>query len=226
MSDALAALDEQRFDSAEGALDRAAALRPDAAVVADTRQRLGAARRAAAVAGLRRRAEALERQEDWQGAAERYRKVLRLDAGAGFAREGLKRAEQRAAINRQFDHYLDAPARLFSEQPLANAEQLLQQVPEAPPGEPRLADKIEKLNTAVAAARQPVSVRLTSDGETEVVIYHVGQLGRFSDRVLELRPGTYTAVGSRPGYRDVRRVFTLQPGQDADTVDIRCKEPV
>jgi hypothetical protein len=58
------------------------------------------------------------------------------------------------------------------------------------------------------------------------VIYHVGQLGRFSDRVLELRPGTYTAVGSRPGYRDVRRVFTLRAGQDADTVDIRCKEPV
>jgi hypothetical protein len=78
----------------------------------------------------------------------------------------------------------------------------------------------------VRQARQPLPVTLTSDGETEVVIYHVGRLGRFIDQQLELRPGTYTAVGSRPGYRDVRREFRVQPGHPAAIVDIRCEEPV
>jgi hypothetical protein len=59
-----------------------------------------------------------------------------------------------------------------------------------------------------------------------VVIYHVGRLGSFIDRQLELPPGTYTAVGSRSGYRDVRRVFKLRPGKSSPTVDIRCEEAV
>ena len=109
---------------------------------------------------------------------------------------------------------------------IANAERLLREVPAAPANEPKLAAKIEKLKSLVRAARQPLPVKLRSDGETEVLIYHVGRLGRFVDRQEELRPGTYTAVGSRPGYRDVRRVFTLRPGTPAPVVDIRCEETV
>jgi hypothetical protein len=58
------------------------------------------------------------------------------------------------------------------------------------------------------------------------VIYHVGRLGRFQSRRLELRPGNYTAVGSRPGYRDVRRVFSVRPGEPPPPVQLRCEEPV
>ena len=41
------------------------------------------------------------------------------------------------------------------------------------------------------------------------------------------QPGTYTVVGSRPGYRDVRRTLTVLPGSGlAAALDIRCEEPV
>jgi len=226
MSEALAAIDARRFDAAAQALDKAAAVDPQATAVADARERLRVARREAAIAALRQSATGRARAEDWQGAIQRYEKVLQIDARAGFAREGLARARQRARLNGQFDHYLDDPARLYADVPLANAERLLHDVPTAPANEPKLAAKIEKLKSLVLAARQPLPVRLHSDGETEVLIYHVGRLGRFVDRLEELRPGTYTAVGSRPGYRDVRRVFTLRPGTPAPVIDIRCEEPV
>jgi len=58
-----------------------------------------------------------------------------------------------------------------------------------------------------------------------VVIYQVGRLGRFSVRTLELRPGTYTVVGSREGFRDVRKVFTLQPGSKVEIL-VRCEERI
>jgi hypothetical protein len=58
------------------------------------------------------------------------------------------------------------------------------------------------------------------------VIYHVGRLGQFRDHHLELRPGSYTAMGSRPGYRDVRIVFTVLPGAAPLSVEIRCGEPI
>jgi hypothetical protein len=124
------------------------------------------------------------------------------------------------------DHYLNDPGRLYSPEPLANAERLLEQVKQVPADEPRLADKLKRLTALILEARRPIQVRMRSDGETEVVIYHVGRLGRFIDQQLELRPGTYTAVGSRPGYRDVRREFRVQPGHPAAIVDIRCEEPV
>ena len=69
-------------------------------------------------------------------------------------------------------------------------------------------------------------VTLKSDGLTTVKIYHVGLLGQFTSQQLELRPGTYTVVGSRPGYRDVRQTLTVKPGPQQQALDIRCEETV
>ena len=55
-------------------------------------------------------------------------------------------------------------------------------------------------------------MRLTSDELTTVTLYRVGALGAFASHDVELRPGTYTAIGSRDGYRDVRQTFTVRPG--------------
>jgi tetratricopeptide (TPR) repeat protein len=226
MDRALIALDAARFQEADSALAQAAQLDPQHEALVDARQRLQVKRRQAAVNQLRRQASVQVRGENWETAVNLYNKVLRLDAGTGFARQGLVRAEQRATLNAQFDHYLENPERLYSAEPLANAEQLLDKNQEAPGNEPKLAGKIERLRILVAKARQPLPVELRSDGETEVTVYHVGRLGRFMAHRLELRPGTYTAVGVRSGYRDVRRVFSLKPGSDLATIDIRCEERI
>ena len=72
----------------------------------------------------------------------------------------------------------------------------------------------------------PVRVTLESDNLTEITVFKVGRLGAFSSRTLELRPGAYTAMGSRPGYRDVRRNFRVGPGSDGTPVVVRCEEPI
>jgi hypothetical protein len=41
-----------------------------------------------------------------------------------------------------------------------------------------------------------------------------------------LRPGTYTAVGTRNGYRDVRQTFTVKHDGAPPTVTIACTEPI
>jgi len=43
---------------------------------------------------------------------------------------------------------------------------------------------------------------------------------------VKLRPGNYTVVGSRPGYRDVRLEVTVEPGVPAPPVVIRCEDEV
>jgi len=226
MSRVLTAMDNGQLKEAGVALEDAARLKPDDGVVRDARQRLTLARQQSSLSRLRRNAAAKVREEDWQAVAALYKKALRIEANAGFARNGLVQAEARMQLHQQLDRYLNDPQRLYSAEPQANARLLLSAVGEAPAGETRLAKKISQLEQQLVVARIPVQVRLRSDGETEVVIYRVARLGRFTERQLELRPGTYTIVGSCPGYRDVRKVFSVLPGKVLPPVDIRCEEPV
>ncbi len=226
MSRSLAALDAGRFDEADQALKDAAQLQPEAAAVHDTRRRLVRARQQLKLNQLRKEASVKVENEDWQAASALYQAALVVDPQAGFARDGLKRAQDRIRLHRQLDHYLADPHRLYSPEPLANAERLLSVAGTPPANEPRLVEKVVTLKRHVSEAHTPLPVTLHSDGNTDVVIYHVGRLGRFRDHTLQLRPGTYTAVGTRPGYRDVRKVFQVQPGTPLTALQIRCEERV
>lgn len=226
MSDALAALDASRLAEAQQSLEQAAALRPDHGSVRDARQRLLQSRQRASLQRLRGEAAARVSDEDWSAALRLYRQALSLEPAAAFAHQGLARAQQRQRLHQQLDDYLSDPARLHAPEPLAAAERLLAVLGTPPADEPQLAAKIGRLQSRVEAAGTPVSVTMHSDGDTEVVIHHVGRLGRFRVHSLELRPGTYTAVGSRPGYRDVRAVFRVEPGAAPPPVAVRCEERV
>ena len=78
----------------------------------------------------------------------------------------------------------------------------------------------------LAAAETPVRVEFASDNQTEVTIYRVGKLGVFDRKDMELLPGRYTVVGTRTGFRDVRREFTILPGRESAALVIRCEEQI
>ena len=226
MTRSLTALDHGRLSAAGKALNEASALRPEDTAVINAQSRLVQARQKARLDGLRRQATAQSQAENWLSAVDLYSKALTLDASAGFARNGLQKAEDRLRLNRQFDHYLEKPDRLFSAQPLANAEVLLSAAGKAPADEPKLVKKIAGLQRLVALASTPVSVELQSDGKTRVSIYHVGQLGVFTSQRLELLPGNYTVVGKRRGYRDIRAQLAVVPGKQNTRLMIRCEEMI
>ena len=91
---------------------------------------------------------------------------------------------------------------------------------------PRLADQRDELSRLLKRAATPLTVELISDNLTDVSIYKVGKLGAFASTQLSLRPGTYVAVGSRPGYRDVRLEFRVAPEIDMQPVVVRCEEKI
>jgi hypothetical protein len=91
---------------------------------------------------------------------------------------------------------------------------------------PRLASQRDELSRLLKRAATPVTVELVSDNMTSVSIYKVGVLGSFMSRRLDLRPGTYVAIGARPGYRDVRLEFRVAPEIDMQPVVVRCEEPI
>ena len=226
MSSAIAALEANQVQVADRALRKAAELKPADEAVDNIRFQLEQKRQSLWLAEQRMQATDRVNSEQWAEAVSIFRKVLATVPQAAFATEGLKLAQDRARLHLQLDHYLDKPSRIYSDEPLANAEILVESVGRPPADESKLNDKLQRLRELIAQAHTPQVVTLVSDGLTHVVIYHVGRLGQFTSRQLELRPGTYTVVGSRAGFRDVRRTIFVEPGADQAPLDIRCEEPV
>jgi hypothetical protein len=129
-------------------------------------------------------------------------------------------------LHAELDALLADPKRLYSPTVRDAARKVLASAESAPAGGPRLTQARERLDTALRRATTPIAVRLTSDDATEVTVYRVGPLGRFQSREIELAPGTYTVVGSRAGYKDVRIELTVEPDAPSPRVFVACKEPV
>ena len=152
--------------------------------------------------------------------------MLALDPALAFAQEGKARASGRAVLAAALDAYLDDPERLASPQVHERGVLVLAQAATVPDPGPRLRQQIAVVGRLVELAGEPIRVEIESDLQTEVVLYRVGRLGSFDRRQLELRPGTYTAVGTRAGYRDVRKRFTVRPGEHPAPVVVRCEERI
>jgi tetratricopeptide (TPR) repeat protein len=224
MSEALQNLDRGNLGAAEKALQAAATIHPGSDAVKDGQRRLVEAQRRFRLASLRRQAEQRAASEDWSAAAGLYRKALAIDGRSLSARDGLSYAQKQSQLNAQIDHYLADTTRLSSDEPLANAQKLLQANKQIADSEPRLKAKISRLKEAVRLAMVPVELLIRSDGRTDISIYHVGRFGSFQQKQLTLRPGRYTLSGSCAGYRDVRKIITLVPETGSYTVTMRCEE--
>jgi hypothetical protein len=94
------------------------------------------------------------------------------------------------------------------------------------PRGPVLEKQLAVLETLLEQAAAQIQLTLRSDGQTEVTLRRVSRLGAFQQKVLILRPGTYIAIGSRDGYRDVRRTFTLDHDSVAFDLEIVCREQI
>ncbi len=226
MSAALAALERKEYVTAQRSLDRAGRIRPNAPEVRDISQKVQEARQLISLENIRRNASRHEEGERWEQALRDYEEALRIDKNVNFAIRGKSRTEKFVKLHQQINYYLTNPDRLQSKVPLAHARKVLEVATAIPNAGANLRKSRERLRILIDDFSTPRPVVLRSDEETDVTVYQVGRFGRFSERRMTLRPGEYTAVGSRAGYRDVRIRFRVPPSGEETTIDIRCEERI
>jgi hypothetical protein len=219
-------LGSEDFAGARREFEAALALRPGAREATDGLTQADEGAKLDQIALAEARALAFERRELWDQAIALYRSVLDGDSTLLFAQTGLERAEERAGLDAKLANLIDNPTLLFSDTVLADARALLVTAGAETEKGPRLTSQIDRLGELVELASKPVPIRLESDQLTSVTLYRVGTLGAFTAKDLELRPGTYTVIGSRDGYRDVRHTFTVRPGRNLPPINIVCVEPI
>jgi tetratricopeptide (TPR) repeat protein len=226
MSRGMAAMADGRTAEARTALEQARALRPGSREVSEALAELGRGERASGLQGLTERALAAERAEQWEAARVAWSDALEMEPTLAPARAGLDRVVPRVQLDAQIDGLLGSPQRLWTEAGRTAARSAIATATDAAPPRDSLDRRARRLADLVVAAETPVRLPLESDGVTEVVIYRVGRMGTFQRREVELLPGRYAVVGTRPGYRDVRRDVEIPPGSEPGPVTVRCEEPI
>lgn len=221
-----AALGAGRLDEARAAFERARVLHPNGAEALDGLRRVEAASGGARSLGaMRTHAADLESQERWDEALRAYEDIQRQDSSLAFAQAGKARAADRLLLGESLQALIERPERLSSPQVGERAAALLQTAQEQPSPGPVLRSQIARLSELLPGFDKPVHLSLVSDNLTQVAIPDVGTFGSFTHRDIELKPGHYTVIGTRDGYRDVRRDITISPGQENQTVNVSCYEP-
>jgi tetratricopeptide (TPR) repeat protein len=226
MSDGLTAYHKGEYQSARTILLKAKSFRPDSKEVQSAIVEVNEAIRLDTIEKLRRKAEAGEEAEDWEEALHSYVTVLKIDPNISFAVQGKERSINQIRVAGEITYFLQKPGILESDKQLQNAILLMEEAGALQPRGERLSRQLSDFKALVDAARTPVKVRIDSDNFTEVAVYRVGRLGHFVTRELLLRPGTYTVVGSRDGYRDIHQKIVVKPGQTEFSVTVICRDRV
>jgi tetratricopeptide (TPR) repeat protein len=226
MSRGYAALQAGNPDAARKAFEQAGALKPGSAEVTAALQQADDQVTFAALNIHLQAAAASEAAEDWAAALTAWNEALGVDPNLVSGLEGKRRSESRNNLDIFLQTTIENPLRLAEEQIWNQTSQVLVDARRIPGAGPKLQNQIAQVQRFLELARIPATVQLQSDGITEVTLYRIGSLGQFSTHTLSLTPGSYVAVGVRPGYRDVRQEFVVTIEGQAPVVTVSCSDPV
>ena len=222
MSAGFFALDKQQFTEARLKFNEAQALFPNELSAERALNQVDGQESQKLVDDKMFFANQFESNEEWQKALTIYDELLATDATLITAKVRRISVSVRASLNNQIEEILKAPLSLSATNVFQTGQQVLADAQNIPDAGQVLLRQIKQLETVLAASQIPVKVTVQSDGLTEVIIYRIGNLNRFKETSVLLKPGNYVAVGKRKGYRDVRSRFIVGNQSVIDPVIVIC----
>ncbi len=226
MGRAISALSAHRYSEAQGALSQAQALFPSDPSVRELSARIETARTSYALRSLLSQAGRAQKDEEWKRAISLYNRALAIDPLSVAAKQGIARCQRMRALEASLEKIINDPWNLNQQGPLSDARNTVKMAQAVDAPGPVLKRLTAKARQVLREWQQKVDVTLISDNMTDVVIYHLGRLGKFRQRTLRIRPGIYTVKGMREGYRDVRKEIRIRPGAGKLQVEVRCTEQI
>jgi hypothetical protein len=91
---------------------------------------------------------------------------------------------------------------------------------------PKLASQVATLKELQSAYALPVPITVLSDGDTKVTVRGVGVVGVTKVKVIQLKPGSYTFEGARPGFKSKLLRLDVPPGTESLSIKVVCDERI
>ncbi len=222
ISEGLAAYHSHDYGLARSRLLKAKSLKPNSREVQDALIQVDAAVRLSGIETFKQKAMESADAEEWARALDAYLQILKIDPNIQFAIDGKQESLQHIQIEKRINFFLNTPGALDNDKQLENALTLLQETNARASKGPKLSTQLEQLEKLIISAQTPIKIVIESDSLTDIAVYRIGKLGRFAEHELDLKPGTYTVVGTRDGYKDIRRKIVIKAGQKSMRIIIKC----
>ncbi len=178
------------------------------------------------IASLLFEAEHFVQLQQWSQAATSYKKIIQINKNHKDVKKGLQDSNAKAQILNNLKTALSSADQLYKAKVLRNAQQVLESTAKLEFPGSIIKQHHKELQQLVRIAATPVPMISESDNNTEVVVFKVKRLGKFSRDELQLRPGPYTIVGTRHGFRDVRKTIQVTPESKNSLISIICEESI
>ena len=218
--------DKGKLEDAQRSLASARALFADRQETAYLANRVAQLARDRKVEALIAGARDAAKDDDWKRVESLYGEAAKLLPDKQEIAEGRRLARKIIETSSAITDHLAAPERLSSLYVAKLAEALLADARDLAPFSPSLNAGAKALSKTLADYAAPVSIRVVSDGETNVSVRGVGKVGKTQQKIINLRPGKYTFEGARPGYRSKLVDVTIPPGALLTVVEVICDEPI
>lgn len=220
------ALQNGQYADARSGFNDAKKLKPNSNEPNVGLKKVAAAIRKEKIANLLFEAEHFVQLEQWSQSAISYEKVLKINKNHQQAKSGLQDSRTKVEILDQLKEALAKADQLYKPAALDSAEQVLESVSKLEFPGSTIEQQYKQLHQLVRTASTPIPVLLVSDNNTDITVFKVKRLGKINRAELQLRPGPYTIVGSRNGFRDVRKTIRVTPDSENSTISIICEEPI
>ena len=219
-------LNDESFDEAESLFDQALSIRPNSEEALQALDELNLKRIASLTKSLKYKGLIAEVNEEWNQAKGFYQEILVIDANLEEVKESLSRVESRILLEAEMKSIIARSDAYNDNKVLGQAQALLETAKSIERIGPKMEESIQKLDSLIQIALIPIEVIFESDQFTEVTIFKVDQMGTFQQKIVSLRPGIYTARGSRKGFKDETIRFRVDPNKQNQRVKIICSKKI
>lgn len=232
----LEALEKRNFSNAEKKLKIVKDLKANNSIIQDLEMRVKKGFKDQKIYYYKKLANRHEENEQWLMANENYNKILEIDADINEIIYKKQRVKGYIKLNKLLNNIVSKPERLQNDQIFHQSKKSLEFIKlELSQNNnfyykklktPILYKKIIIAEDLIKKANTIINVTLKSDNKTEITLYRVKKLGKLIEKNITLRPGNYTIVGSKAGYRDFRKNYKIKASDKNVIIYIQCKDKI
>jgi ribosomal protein L15 len=226
LTKAVNAIDAGDFSAAQSALSKAASLKNNSPQLATLQARIDSEKSILGSTSAEQQVMVFVSSDEWptvkmlaQGALKKYPSNVNIQ-------RVFDSANQIQSANNKLDGYINRPERLSDSNIRQRATEAISQYSSLTELSSKLATKIAKLETLVINENNPVEVTIQSDNDTYIKVIGVGNVGKTSSKIIQLKPGRYQIQGSRKGYRSKIISLVVKKSASPMVVRIECTERV
>ncbi len=227
ISSSMKNLQENKFIAARQFLLKAQNLDAENSTVKELKNRINREEENYRITALKQSVDRKEKHEQWSAVIDVYNKILAIEPNAIFAIQGKRNAMRVNEWHNQLDRIIGNPEKLQSDHIRENTIRRISFIKEYTVNNPEhkiLRNKLSEASELIAISAIEISMHLISDNETNIEVYKIGKLGQFKDKTLRVKPGKYTIVGTRPGYRDVRLNIQIHAKDTNPYFSVICRD--